>query len=221
MKTSINFWSYPTQFFLEREMFPTKDTAKIKTRILYLITSFFNRAVYEMWKNTVQPDWPQTTIWRTRAACWITKATHTHTHTHTHTLWKYAILHFPQQQCLQERVSVLRYTYIACFVIWTKSKTNFKNEFIWYSTLFTTCRKRDVLTTAQRIENTDKINRREYRSGLWGKGAVRGTAPDKRLFYCISSWTCLTITTTKDTLRRNQSATNARWAQSACCKLLR
>jgi len=35
-----------------------------------------NRAVYGiMWKNIVQPDRPQKTIWRMRIVCWITKAT--------------------------------------------------------------------------------------------------------------------------------------------------
>jgi hypothetical protein len=49
------------------------------------------------------------TIWRMRFACWITKAIHTHT--------KYVILiAFPLQQWLQERVSLLRYTYIACLI---------------------------------------------------------------------------------------------------------
>jgi len=27
-----------------------------------------------MWKNTVEPDIPQITIWRMRIACWIRKA---------------------------------------------------------------------------------------------------------------------------------------------------
>ena len=36
-----------------------------------------NQAVYEiMWINIVEPGWPQITIWRTRIACWIIKATH-------------------------------------------------------------------------------------------------------------------------------------------------
>jgi len=40
---------------------------------------FENRAVYEiMWKNIVELDRPQMTIWRIRIACWITKATNTH-----------------------------------------------------------------------------------------------------------------------------------------------
>jgi hypothetical protein len=49
------------------------------------------------------------TIWRMRIACWITKATNTPS--------KYVILiPFPLQQCLNESVSMLGYTYIACVV---------------------------------------------------------------------------------------------------------
>jgi hypothetical protein len=37
-----------------------------------------NRAVYEiMWKNMVQPDRPQITIWCMHIGCWIPKATNT------------------------------------------------------------------------------------------------------------------------------------------------
>ena len=37
-----------------------------------------NRAFYEIkLKNTVEPDRPQTTIWRMRIACWIPKSTNT------------------------------------------------------------------------------------------------------------------------------------------------
>ena len=62
-----------------------------------------------MWKNTVEPHRSQTTIWHTRIACWITKATNTHS--------EYVILiAFPLQQWLHERASVLRYTYTACLV---------------------------------------------------------------------------------------------------------
>jgi len=36
-------------------------------------------AVFEiMWKNMVEPDRPQMTIWRIRKVCRITKATNTH-----------------------------------------------------------------------------------------------------------------------------------------------
>jgi hypothetical protein len=56
MKTTIRFWSYVAQFFLEWEMFQTKVVEKIKTHILCSVTFFFeNRAVYEiMWKNIVE-----------------------------------------------------------------------------------------------------------------------------------------------------------------------
>jgi len=37
--------------------------------------------IVPLWKNVVDPDRPQMTIWRMRIACWIPKATHTHTHT--------------------------------------------------------------------------------------------------------------------------------------------
>jgi len=51
-------------------MFHIKFVEKIKKRILSFITFFFeNRAVYEiMWKNIVEPDRPQMTIWRMRCA---------------------------------------------------------------------------------------------------------------------------------------------------------
>ena len=46
-----------------------KVVKKIKTTSLWSVTFFLNRAVYEiMWKNTVESDRPQMTIWRTRIA---------------------------------------------------------------------------------------------------------------------------------------------------------
>jgi hypothetical protein len=60
-----------------------------------------------MWKNTVEPDRPQLTIWRMRIAWWITKTTDNHS--------EYVIfVAVPQQQRLHECASVLRYTCIAC-----------------------------------------------------------------------------------------------------------
>jgi len=48
---------------------------------------FLNHGVYEIrWKDIVDLERPQLTIWRMRIACWIIEATHTHTHTHTRTL---------------------------------------------------------------------------------------------------------------------------------------
>ena len=96
-------------------MFRTNVVEKIKTCIFFgSITLFRKCTVYEiMWKYIVEPDRPQMKIWRKRIACWIPKATHTHIHTHS----EYVILiAFPLQQWLNERASMLRYTYIACLV---------------------------------------------------------------------------------------------------------
>ena len=52
MNTSIHFWSYLSQFFLEWEMFQTKVVEKIKTQIVRQIYFFppENRVLYEMIK---------------------------------------------------------------------------------------------------------------------------------------------------------------------------
>jgi len=50
------------------------------------------------------------TIWRTRIACWITKAAETYS--------EYVILiAFPPQKWLRERASMLRRKYFACVII--------------------------------------------------------------------------------------------------------
>jgi len=91
-------------------MLQAKVVEKIKTHILYSVTFFENRAVYEkMWKNIVERDRPQMTLWRMRIACWMPNA--------INTLSEYVIpIVFPPQQWLHERASVLRYTFIACLV---------------------------------------------------------------------------------------------------------
>jgi hypothetical protein len=91
-------------------MFPKGVVEEIKAQILCSITFLFfeNRAIYEiMWKNIVEPDRPQTAIWRMGTACWTTKATYTRS--------KYVtLIAFPRQKWLRERASMLRYTCIAC-----------------------------------------------------------------------------------------------------------
>jgi len=58
---------------------------------------FENRSIYEiMWKNIVQPDRSQMTIWRMRIAYWIPKTTNTHSEYVIFT----AVL---RQKCLYER----------------------------------------------------------------------------------------------------------------------
>jgi len=62
-------------------MFQTKVVGKLEAHILCSVTFFFseNRVVYEvMWENIAEPARPQTTTWRMRIACWISKATNTH-----------------------------------------------------------------------------------------------------------------------------------------------
>ena len=63
-----------------------------------------------MWTNFVERGRPQMTIRRMHIACWIPKATTTHTDC-------VILIAFSLQQCLRERASMLRYTYITCFVL--------------------------------------------------------------------------------------------------------
>jgi hypothetical protein len=57
----------------------TLHADQIKTHVLCSVTFVDNRAVYEiMWKNTVEPDRPQMTMWYMPITCWITKAKNTH-----------------------------------------------------------------------------------------------------------------------------------------------
>ena len=67
--------------FLHRMRNISNVSEKIRTHILYSITFFFlkTHALYEvMWKNIIEPDRPQKTIWRMRIVCCIPKATDTH-----------------------------------------------------------------------------------------------------------------------------------------------
>ena len=52
MKTYVHLRQYLAQFLLEREIFLINIVEKIKTHVLIPITSFRNRAVYEiMWET--------------------------------------------------------------------------------------------------------------------------------------------------------------------------
>jgi hypothetical protein len=61
-------------------------------------------------------------IRRMRTACWIPKAKNIHSEC-------VILTAFPSQQWLGERVSVLRYTYIACLVLITNGQEDISN---WY-----------------------------------------------------------------------------------------
>ena len=106
MKTNTHFWSYIIQFFLEWRMFQT-HLEKIKTYIWCSITCFKNRAVYEItWKNILELNRLQITIWLMHIACWIPKGTNTDSE---------CVLLFasPLQRWLHECASLLHHTYIA------------------------------------------------------------------------------------------------------------
>jgi len=65
----------------------------------FIFSNFFseNRAFDEiMWKNILQPDRPQMTIWRMRIACWLPKTTSTHSEC-------VIPIAYPLQQWLHER----------------------------------------------------------------------------------------------------------------------
>jgi len=77
-----------------------------------MFNNFFpeNRAVHDvMLKNVVEQYGPQMTIQRKPIVCWIPKAKNTRSEYVIH-------IAFPLQQWLHGRASVLRNTYIACYV---------------------------------------------------------------------------------------------------------
>ena len=62
-----------------------------------------------MWKNTVEADRPQMTIWRLCIAYWIPKVTNTQSEC-------IKFIPFSLKQWLHESASMLRYTFIAYLV---------------------------------------------------------------------------------------------------------
>jgi len=84
-----------------------------------MFSNFFlkNHTFYEiMWRNNVESDRPQMTIWCMHIASWITKGVNTHS--------EYLILTFPLQQWLQECTLVLRCMFIVCLVLFSQSYSN-------------------------------------------------------------------------------------------------
>jgi hypothetical protein len=106
MTTFLHLWQYLAECFLEWEN--CKYNCREYKNTHFIFDNFSrNRAVSEiMWKNVVEPERPQMTIWRMHFACWITKATDTRSEYVT-------FIAFPWQQWFCERASVLRYTYVA------------------------------------------------------------------------------------------------------------
>jgi hypothetical protein len=77
---------------------------------------------YEIiWKNMVEPDRPQMTIWRRRIACWIPKAANEQS--------EYVILIvYPLQQWLHERPSMVGYN--ALFVLFPDESILFATDYV-------------------------------------------------------------------------------------------
>jgi hypothetical protein len=84
----------------------TKVVEKIKTH--FMTNNCFSKIVpfYGiMWKNTVEPQRPQMTMWwMLRTACWIPKATNTHS-------YYVVLIDFPLQQWLHKHTSMLQWFY--------------------------------------------------------------------------------------------------------------
>ena len=80
----------------------------------FMTNNFFfeNRAFYEiMWKNTVEQDRPQMTVWRKSIACWITRAINKLIICNT------CCLSTGKKMFAVARLTV-RYTYINCMSCW-------------------------------------------------------------------------------------------------------
>ena len=98
----MKIYDHISRWFLLR-MRNISDKSCTENQMHFTFSNFsLSKVAYEiMWKNTVQPDRPQMTIWRMRLAHWIAKATNTHSEYVTS-------IAFPWQQALCERASVLR-----------------------------------------------------------------------------------------------------------------
>ena len=110
MNTYTYLWQCPAGNFLEWDTFQTKAVKKIETHILCSITFF--RKSCPLWDKeekygTARQATDDNIVWRIRFACRINKSTDMHS--------EYVILvAFPRQQCLRERLSLLRYSHIVC-----------------------------------------------------------------------------------------------------------
>jgi hypothetical protein len=101
------FFTISRSILLRMRNFSEKESCRENQTAKFVFSFFFNCAFDRvMWKNTVEPDRLQMTIWRMRSECWIHRTTYPHS--------QFVILiPFPLQQQLHERSIKLRCTYIA------------------------------------------------------------------------------------------------------------
>ena len=110
MKSKAYFWSYLSDFFLEREIFQKKKKVveKIKTHILCSITFFppkivpFMRQCAEIWYSWTGHRWQYNTV----------QAGYLRLQTRTQNMHYFLLFHC--NKWLHGRPSVLRYAYIGC-----------------------------------------------------------------------------------------------------------
>jgi len=88
-----------------------KIVQKIRTQLTFnILFSKIMLFMRLMWKNNVEADRPQMTIWSTRFVCWIPKAKNTQS--------EYVIfIAFLRQQWLHGRASILLYMQTDCLVV--------------------------------------------------------------------------------------------------------
>jgi hypothetical protein len=110
VKTNVRFFITSRSFLIRMRNILYKSYRQSQnTHFMFSNFFFENRAVDEvMWKNIVEPDTPQMTIWRLRFACWL----------QTHSEYTSIIFTaFPLQQRLHKRASVFPDVYIAPLVL--------------------------------------------------------------------------------------------------------
>jgi len=143
VKTNVYFFIIARSLLLRRKYVSENLVEKIKTHNLCSVT-FFRKSCH-LWDDVekyLEPATPQMTKWLMRIACWIPKATNTYSY---HVI----LIAFPLQRWLHDRVSVLRFTYIACLFNdesrWTCSSPNPINIIYFHSSFSFTPSSKFVL----------------------------------------------------------------------------
>jgi len=85
------------------------------THFMFNNVFFENRTVYEIkWKNIIEPNRPQMTVWRMRITRWIPKATNTHPGYVIFITFHCANGYTNPPQCYVIRYVALSYMYVHC-----------------------------------------------------------------------------------------------------------
>ena len=108
MKNNTNFFISSSVLLRMRNI--SDKSCRDKRNTLFVRSDFFSESptVYEtMWKNIVERDRSQMTIWRMRIAFWVPNATNTHSVCVT-------LIDCPLQQWLHESTSVLQVHCLSC-----------------------------------------------------------------------------------------------------------